>query len=155
MRFLMYLVMLVVALNLAGCATFTGGSRINQLEQRVQQLENELDSKEQEINNLKFDLTAAPASDDDEIIFDETILSELKAKESKKTYKAPAKPKYIKKTNRNIQRALKSAGYYKGRIDGKIGKYTKRAIRSFQRAKKLRVDGIVGKRTWSALKKYL
>lgn len=154
MRFLMYLVLFIVAVNLSGCATFTSGRRVNQLEQRVQQLENELDAKEQEIDNLKFDLGGSTLSDeDDEIIFDETILNEIKAKQPPK--KPVKQTKYIKKTNRNIQRALKSAGYYKGRIDGKIGKYTKRAIRNFQRAKRLRVDGIVGKRTWAALKKYL
>lgn len=56
---------------------------------------------------------------------------------------------------RQIQTALKKAEFYKGEIDGKEGPQTKRAIKSFQRAKKLNPDGIVGPRTWEELNKYL
>lgn len=56
---------------------------------------------------------------------------------------------------RQIQTALKNAGYYKGPIDGKIGPKTKEAIRSFQKAKGLKADGMVGKRTTEKLSKYL
>lgn len=56
---------------------------------------------------------------------------------------------------RQIQKALQKTGYYKGEIDGKIGLRTKRAIKEFQRAKKLNSDGIVGEKTWEALSQYL
>lgn len=56
---------------------------------------------------------------------------------------------------RQIQTSLKNAGFYKGPVDGKIGPKTKEAIRSFQKAKGLKPDGIVGKRTSSELSKYL
>jgi peptidoglycan hydrolase-like protein with peptidoglycan-binding domain len=56
---------------------------------------------------------------------------------------------------RQIQEALKNSGFYKGGIDGKIGPATKSAIRSFQKANKLNVDGVVGEKTWEELKKYL
>lgn len=58
-------------------------------------------------------------------------------------------------SSRQIQRALAAAGFYKGRIDGKIGAQTKRAIRAFQKAHGLRADGIVGRRTVTALAQYL
>ena len=57
--------------------------------------------------------------------------------------------------NREIQTALKNAGYYIGEIDGKIGRITKKAIEDFQEANGLGVDGKVGLQTWSILSKYL
>ena len=58
-------------------------------------------------------------------------------------------------TVRQIQRALASAGFYKGSIDGKEGPKTKMAVREFQRAQGLKVDGVVGSSTRQALAKYL
>ena len=49
-----------------------------------------------------------------------------------------------------VQVALYRHGYYKGPIDGISGPMTKRAIRSFQKAKGLQPDGVVGKRTRAA-----
>jgi peptidoglycan hydrolase-like protein with peptidoglycan-binding domain len=57
--------------------------------------------------------------------------------------------------NKQIQTALENAGYYKGDIDGKIGRRSRQAIRDFQKANDLMVDGKVGKKTWAALKEYL
>lgn len=54
-----------------------------------------------------------------------------------------------------IQTALKNAGLYNGKIDGKIGPASKRAIESFQQSQGLKVDGKVGPRTWAALEPYL
>ena len=56
---------------------------------------------------------------------------------------------------RQIQAALKNAGFYKGEIDGKIGPRTRAAIKAFQRAKGLNPDGVVGAKTWEELKKHL
>lgn len=57
--------------------------------------------------------------------------------------------------SKDIQTALKNAGFYAGAIDGKIGPKTKKAIEEFQRAKGLKVDGKVGPRTWADLETYL
>jgi len=54
-----------------------------------------------------------------------------------------------------IQRALENAGFYKSKIDGKIGPITKKAIREFQKANALKVDGKVGPKTWKILSRYL
>ena len=56
---------------------------------------------------------------------------------------------------KQIQVALKNAGYYQGVIDGKLGRVSREAIRAFQKANNLSVDGKVGKKTWAALKDYL
>jgi murein L,D-transpeptidase YcbB/YkuD len=53
-----------------------------------------------------------------------------------------------------VQRALLRAGYDPGPIDGRLGKKTKSAIKQFQRSKGLTADGVVGERTWSALRAY-
>ncbi len=57
--------------------------------------------------------------------------------------------------NKDIQTALKAAGFYTGTIDGKIGARTKKAILDFQKANGLKVDGKVGPKTMAALDKYL
>jgi len=57
--------------------------------------------------------------------------------------------------NKDIQKALKNAGFYAGPIDGKIGPKTKKAIQEFQSAKGLKADGKAGPKTWAELEKYL
>jgi len=81
----------------------------------------------------------------------DTLSSDSYEKPAKKTYSEPA----IELNSKQIQRALKKAGFYKGPIDGKIGPKAKEAIRSFQKAKGLKPDGIAGKMTSSELSKYL
>ena len=57
-----------------------------------------------------------------------------------------------------LQELLKHAGHNPGPIDGDFGPLTEAAVRAFQAAnvdfdgKQLKVDGIVGRRTWAALK---
>ena len=58
-------------------------------------------------------------------------------------------------TVEQVQRALKKAGFYDGDIDGKLGPKTRRAIKEFQRANQIAVDGVVGKGTWGRLKNSL
>ncbi len=52
---------------------------------------------------------------------------------------------------RQIQSALKKQGYYSGKVDGIYGSNTERAVRKFQAAKGLAVDGICGSATLAAL----
>jgi len=55
---------------------------------------------------------------------------------------------------RHIQEALRNAGFSPGRVDNKLGPRTKGAIKRFQKANRLKVDGIMGTRTWGKLKYY-
>ena len=57
--------------------------------------------------------------------------------------------------NKDIQKALKNAGFYTGSVDGKLGPKTKKAIEEFQSSKGLKADGKVGPKTWAELEKYL
>jgi hypothetical protein len=45
-----------------------------------------------------------------------------------------------------VQRRLAQAGYYRGAVDGVIGNGTRGAIRSYERAHGLRVDGLIDPR---------
>jgi peptidoglycan hydrolase-like protein with peptidoglycan-binding domain len=65
----------------------------------------------------------------------------------------PAGP--FKPTGKEIQIALKNAGFYSGAVDGKLGPMSKKAIEEFQKSNGLEADGKVGPRTWVALSKHL
>lgn len=50
-----------------------------------------------------------------------------------------------------VQRSLRDRGYYRGSIDGLYGPETRGAVERFQRDRGLRVDGVIGQETLSAL----
>lgn len=56
---------------------------------------------------------------------------------------------------RQIQLALRQAGFDPGPADGRMGTRTKVAIRDFQLANGLQADGKVGPKTWSKLETFL
>jgi peptidoglycan hydrolase-like protein with peptidoglycan-binding domain len=49
---------------------------------------------------------------------------------------------------RDLQEALKALGHDPGPVDGVFGAKTERAIRAFQQARGITVDGVVGRVTW-------
>lgn len=57
-------------------------------------------------------------------------------------------------TKKDLQAALKNAGFYQGEVDGKFGPKSKKAVEDFQAANDLKVDGKVGANTWDKLKEY-
>ncbi len=54
---------------------------------------------------------------------------------------------------KELQTKLKAAGFSPGPIDGDFGPVTEKAVRRYQAAKKLTVDGVVGPQTWASLNK--
>jgi peptidoglycan hydrolase-like protein with peptidoglycan-binding domain len=60
-----------------------------------------------------------------------------------------------KPSSKQIQQALKNAGFYNGKVDGDIGPKTKKSIEAFQAQNGLKADGKVGAKTWRALSAYL
>ena len=50
-----------------------------------------------------------------------------------------------------IQYLLRNRGFYKSKIDGDFGDRTVAAVKNFQRAKHLKVDGVLGPQTWPQL----
>lgn len=120
---------------LSGCASVNkNDALLNQgLRNKVLALETQLREKDDEINSLR----------------------ESQAKTSEEVFTDSAADAKQVATPKQIQTALKNAGYYQGSVDGKLGKKTRRAVRAFQRANNLPVDGRVGKATWEVLKVYL
>jgi peptidoglycan hydrolase-like protein with peptidoglycan-binding domain len=122
------IVLLLLAFAASGCATLEYQGKINTLEGQVEQLRSENTSLKDKVAALGDALTDA-------------------TKKQKVVLKAP--------TGRDIQTALKNAGFYQGEIDGKIGSKTKGAVMKFQEANGLNPDGSVGSRTWEKLSEHL
>ena len=93
-------------------------------------------------------VTTEPA----QIVATETIPPTAAPQITQKPYSAAADKE---SRSKDIQRALKNAGFYAGQIDGKIGPKSKKAIEDFQRQHALKVDGKIGPKTWAELEKYL
>ena len=54
---------------------------------------------------------------------------------------------------RTLQKLLRGAGYRSVSVNGRYDLLSRIAVRRFQRKQKLPVDGVVGSRTWAALRK--
>lgn len=141
-RFFSVFVLVVFAFSLSGCATARKQKEmeIQGLKNQVSVLEAQIQSKDEEINSLREALN--------------------KAAEEKEAAKLSGRKKAIGEVKsrpnvKQIQTALRNAGYNPGPVDGKPGKQTRDAIKSFQKANDLPADGKVGKRTWALLKDYL
>lgn len=134
------LLVLILVLNLVGCATAGKGSSVQQLQIRNSELERELQQRDEEIRYLETELKAAQKPKVD--LKSTTVTKKAKIED-------PAA------TPKKIQTALKNAGFYNGAIDGKVGKATQASIMEFQKANNLKADGIAGKKTWAKLKTYL
>ena len=52
---------------------------------------------------------------------------------------------------KNVQTRLKELGYYRGKVDGKFGRASVNALKSFQTNNGLKADGIAGKSTYEKL----
>lgn len=133
----------VLIFGLIGCATTkqeTGDTELYKLQTRVKQLELQLEQKDEEISDL------------------ENQLEEVQEAKEVKVYSTDtqSQEEYVSKPDaKQIQAALKNAGFYDGAIDGKIGDKTRSAIKEFQKANGLVADGVVGDKTWAKLGKYL
>jgi len=127
-----------VLMLFSGCAT-TGSKEMGSLKNRVSALEERQDVIESRSRAVSTGVTYVSA-------VERPALSTA-FKTSQKTLSGM--------TKKDFQTALKKAGYYSGPIDGKIGPKTRKAITDFQAANNLKVDGVVGSQTKSALLKCL
>ena len=115
--------------GLTGCSTTKGTTVV--LENRVQALENKVQVLEADVQSS---VSVSPSSE--MIVRSSGVTTETMSK-------------------KQIQEALKNAGYYEGEVDGKIGPRTKTAIKDFQADNGLTSDGVAGRRTKEKLIKYL
>ncbi|MBM3245495.1 MAG: hypothetical protein FJZ15_06880 [Candidatus Omnitrophica bacterium] len=140
-KFVLGIVLFVFVSVLSGCAT----GRIKQKDGEIQGLRNQVSvleaqvsSRDEEINSLREELSKLESSQGS-MAMKRKMIPEAKSRPSIK----------------QIQSALKNAGFAPGAVDGKMGRQTKDAIKSFQKANNLTADGKVGKKTWELLKEYL
>lgn len=122
------LLVLPLVLLAAGCAT-CDKNRMQNLEARVNALENK-SSEATTPAATTMETQTTPTTAVNEVVIPETP------------------------TKKDIQTALKNAGFYTGVIDEKFGHKTKKAVEEFQKANDLKVDGKVGPNTWNKLKTY-
>jgi len=140
------LLVILTVLYLTGCATIGKETSASDFQKQISNLEQRIKQQDDDIQTLRYDL--------------ERTNEDLRSKNVSQVYVARESRGNVvaRKTNgsaKQIQSALKNAGYYEGKIDGKIGPQSKRAIKEFQRDNGLKVDGVVGKKTWTILNQFL
>lgn len=141
-----------------GCAT-QDQSLVKHLQTRVGEMERQLDMRDAQLKDLRYDVKDLSYEIDRLKVQRHKNISKQKSvkKTVVKTHKSKTDSRIIRVdvSVSSVQKALKSAGFYEGPIDDKIGVKTKSAIADFQKEHGLKDDGIVGRKTWIELKTYL
>lgn len=142
-RFIIIILAVILSMNLAGCgkkSPVKGAASEAMSIEELSMINSESKEKtDAAVNNPSQ--VAMPAAK--ETVAPEVNLAPL----------PPAGP--YKPSIKDIQTALKNAGSYTGKVDGKSGPLTKKAVENFQKTNNLKADGKVGPKTWQALSKYL
>jgi len=134
-----------------GCSTVDYQPAIDRLSSQVNALDAQIARRDAEIQDLRYEVSE---------------LSAQLRKAKKARAAAPTVVDGVRKVRNSgiirisvdavdVQKALANSGYYNGKIDGKVGNGTKKAIAAFQKDHGLKSDGIIGLKTWSELKNYL
>ncbi len=144
------LMALVFSLTMIGCATTRKTSTMDDLQTRVSAMEAKVDQKDEEIQDLKDQVDSLHEE------LRNVPVSEPEPVRSSAPVSAKSKDDILRVSvsAKELQKALKNAGYYKGSVDGKLGDKTKKSIKAFQEANGLTADGVVGQKTWMKLKAY-
>lgn len=146
-----------VAVFLSGCATTQNrASVVNQLEKDMTDIQQRMEEQEKEIVELKYEMKELSGRSDASVAipFEESTLVPDRKPQARPSADSRGFIK-VDVSETDIQKALKGAGLYDGKIDGKIGSRTKAAIMEFQRQHNLKADGVIGQKTWNELKTYL
>lgn len=141
-RLIVVVLAVVFSINLAGCgkkSSKEAASEAMSIEQLSTMSAESKEKTDAAVNNPSQ--AAMPAAKD--TVAPEVNLASL----------PPSGP--YKPSIKDVQTALKNAGSYTGKVDGKSGPLTKKAVESFQKTNNLKADGKVGPKTWDALSKYL
>ena len=135
-----------ISVLFVGCATKgSTKKRVNALEAQVGVMTDEIARLDQSLQETRAALAEAHAGG-----YVSTSSGPVSANTA--IYRTPSG---FELPSKDIQQALKGAGYYQGAVDGKIGPSTKSAVKAFQQDHGLDADGVVGKGTWNKLKVYL
>lgn len=131
---------LVCFVVFAGCASASKKPTMSGLNEKVDALERQVRVLQEENSQMQKSLR------------EQQSLSKQLGKQSVTARKAE---QFVAPSNKDIQAALKNAGFYSGEVDGKIGPQTRNAVMKFQEENDLKVDGIVGRSTWELLEQHL
>ena len=144
-------------------ASLVGGCAMGRNQQHVARLQSQVGLLEERVSQLErggmAEGSMPPLTEPQPIVKN----TEPKAKRKKQRAEekrsgaklaAQAKTSILQPTTRDIQQALKNAGFYQAAVDGKMGNQTRTAIKEFQRVNGLKDDGVVGKQTWAKLQAY-
>ncbi len=138
------LMMLMLTAGLSGCGTTKTAQELKQLQSQIGLLDQRVSQLERVGNPWAASPGSAPA------------VTSVPAPEppARQAAAAASTSGGAKPGTREIQQALKNAGFYQGAVDGKMGPLTKDAVREFQRVHGLKDDGVVGRQTWGKLNAY-
>ena len=140
-----------VAFLVSGCA----GAKARQELGRLQSQVGLLDERVAQLERTGVGGGLSGGSLSESVIDTGTTVGETSVSRSKpSTSKRSSAASSLKPSTREIQQALKNAGFYQGNVDGKMGPMTRDAVKEFQRIHGLNDDGVVGKQTWTKLKAY-
>ena len=145
--------MLVVAASLlGGCAQGPYRKEFARLQSQVGMLDERVTQLERASGSSSGPLSAAPSNETSAAV--EGVPAQGESAPSEKATPGASPAPSLKPTTREIQQALKNAGFYQGSVDGKKGPTTREAVQEFQRVHGLTDDGVVGKRTWAKLRAF-
>ena len=149
------LIATIFVLGFAGCAT-TGQPKVNQdqIQNRVTDLEKKLEEKDAEIVDLQYEVKDLSSKVGTDKSSSRSSDEEPSVSPSAKKSSTGDEIIRVNVDPEAVQSALKGAGVYTGKIDGKIGAGTKAAIVKFQKEHGLKADGVLGRKTWEELKTY-
>ncbi len=126
----------------SGCST-TRSSRAavaQNPQQKIAELEGQLQAKDQEIRDLQDQIDSRSQA------LPESNFSSTDSADPKNILRVAGVSEIA------LQKALSRAGFDPGPLDGRLGKKTRSAIKAFQRRRNLTADGVVGEKTWAALR---
>ena len=153
------LIVLMAAVLVSGCATTAAKPQpVTQVQTQVTDLQQRMEDQEKEIVDLKYEVKelAGKVETKEVVPLEEgPVNAPKKASVGKVVEGAHADLIKVDISGMELQKALKGAGVYDGKVDGKVGPRTKNAVMEFQRQHSLKADGVVGQKTWNELKQYL
>ena len=139
-----------LVLLVSGCAGTTGRQSLARLQSQVGLLDERVTQLERSSGVAGF--SAAPMAEP--MLESDAAGGSVSPTRKRSAGDAASENASIKPSTREIQQALKNAGFYQGSVDGKTGPVTREAVKEFQRVHGLTDDGVVGRKTWTKLKAY-
>lgn len=147
-------VVLSLLLMAGGCAGRSTRSNLARMQSQVSLLDERVTQLERSgWNSGTSSASGSEAPTDTTTTLPESVTT-LHASRSSGAHIKVASQTSGKPGTRQIQQALKNAGFYQGNVDGKMGPVTRQAVEEFQRINGLTADGVVGRKTWQKLQAY-